>query len=74
MREVPRSAFRSLRTQQRAYAVGVVETRFLLPDGSCTDESTSASRELVSVPPLSHLRETFARDEAFWTEPANGPA
>jgi hypothetical protein len=35
---------------------------------SCTDESMSASRELVSVPPLSSLRETFARDEAFWAE------
>jgi hypothetical protein len=25
-------------------------------------------RELVSVPPMSDLRETFAREQAFWTE------
>ena len=65
--------FRSLRTQQRAYALGAIGTRFLLQAAVLTSRSITV-RELVSVPPLSYLRETFARDEAFWTGPANGPA
>jgi hypothetical protein len=65
--------FRSLRTQQRAYAPDAIRTRFLLQAAVLTSRSI-ALRELVSVPPLSYLHETFARDEAFWTEPAYGPA
>ncbi len=59
--------FRSLRTQQRAYAIRGADARFLQPEGRCTDSPAFASRELVSVPPLSNPRETFARDGAFWT-------
>ena len=48
-----REKIRSLRTQQRAYAVGVVNESFRQPEGCCTDSPTFASCELVSVPPLS---------------------
>ena len=37
-------------------------SRFLRPEGRCTDEAGSVRDELVSVPPLSSPRETFARD------------
>jgi hypothetical protein len=45
-----------------------VGQRFRRPEGRCTDWPALALNELVSVPPLSYPRETFARDEAFWTE------
>ena len=46
-------------------------TRSIVPGScdecSCTDDADVASTELVSVPPLSTPRETFARDRRLWT-------
>jgi hypothetical protein len=66
--ECPEGEYRSLRTQQRAYVFNELGKTFLQFKNCCTDLPTFAACELVSVPPLSYLRETFARAEAFWTE------
>ena len=44
-----------------------VTWRFLRQN-RCTDQMTFALDELVSVPPVSYPRETFARARAFWTD------
>ena len=49
----------------------VVVQRFRRPRGPGTDCRRPRRRELVSVPPMSDLRETLARVQAFWAERSN---
>jgi hypothetical protein len=69
--ESPEGMFRSLRTQQRAYPIRARAIRVSCCNAAVLTGCRARMRELVSVPPLSYLRETFARAEAFWAgEPA----
>ena len=45
---------------------GASDSRFPGSEEPCTDETLTASDELVSVPPLSNPHETFARDGRHW--------
>jgi hypothetical protein len=60
--------FRSLRTQQRAYAFDGSVRGSGSPKAAVLTHRHPLLRELVSVPPLSYPRETFARAGVFWTE------
>jgi hypothetical protein len=66
---------RSLRTQQRAYAPDdiVIEVPVDCPPSRATTVLTTdiGPPELVSVPPLSHPRRTFAYAGTFWAELGN---